>query len=71
MTRGEYINKAELIKRILGHINRFAEEKNFSMNEGLKYAQGVIGGMPTYAVPEREKGKWIEKEMFDGDVVQI
>ena len=55
----EYINKAELIKRMLGHINRFAEEKNFAMNEGLKYAQGVIVGMPTFTVPEREKGEWI------------
>ena len=55
LDEGEYINKAELIKRMLGHINRFAEEKNFSMNEGLKYAQGVIVGMPTFAVPEIEK----------------
>lgn len=45
---GIYINKAELLKRMLGHINRFAEEKNFSINEGLKYAQGVICGMPTF-----------------------
>lgn len=61
---GEYINKEELTQRMLGHINRFAEEKNFSMNEGLKYAQGVIVGMPTFFVPEREKGEWIKMGGF-------
>lgn len=67
---GEYINKAELIKRMLGHINRFTEEKNFSMNEGMKYAQGVIGGMPTFAVPEREKGEWVRwYEKIEGEGV--
>lgn len=59
---GEYIKKEDALKKAEewidrtfsfgGALNKFKEFENF---------ENFMGELPTYSVPEREKGEWIEK----------
>ena len=63
---GEYIKKEDALKKAEewidrtfsfgGALNKFKEFENF---------ENFMGELPTYSVPEREKGEWIFDERLD------
>lgn len=61
--------KADDVIKVL-HDNGYGDEENGADPEYMTALSDVRRGLDnisTYAVPEREKSEWIEKEMFDGD----